>query len=1133
MPRRVAVIGAGVSGLATAWLLNRAGERVTLYEGCARCGGHTLTDGSGPCPVDLGFQVYNLTTYPNLVGFLEELGIDTEPSDMSFALSLDGGAFEWASTGLGAVFAQRENVFNAGFWRMIWEVVRFGQLAPQVLEAKNAELYDDMDLGTYINQEGYGEVFKQCYLLPMCAAVWSVPFSIAMQYPVKVLVRFWVNHHLLDLFQRPLWRVVKNRSVDYVDRVLKDLPDVRTGQAVASVAAVDGDRIVVTTKDGSKDEFDAVVLATHSNTSLSLLGNGASADERHILSSIPYQDNVVYYHSDTSLMPKRRSTWASWNFLGTSVSQQDEDVCVTYWLNHLQNLPAGTPDVFATLNPRVPPHKDKTFSRVTLAHPIFTAAGCSAQTQLHKIQGKRGLYFAGAWCGYGFHEDGMKSAIAVAQLLGAEVPWKPISTSPKVDWIDWMFMRTFDRFAKIGIRNGSLRIILPSGAELQYGEGGHEQLEGNWHGRPRARATIRVLKMAFFRKIVIRHDSGFGEGYMDGDFEVDDIGGLLAIAVANAANMQNKRGALGFFNWMGDRLLHLAHLRRANTIVGSRKNIEQHYDAGNDMYKLFLDETMTYSSGIHNPGKTLQEAQLKKLDVIIAKAQITSTDNVLEIGCGWGSFAIRAAQSTGCTVTGLTISKAQLGEAQARVKAAGLEDRVKLMLCDYRQCPGAGTFDKVVSIEMIEAVGHENMDGYFATIWRMLKPGGAAAIQAISVPDERYKAYCGSSDFIREHIFPGGHLPCLQLVSDLARRHGMSVHDANDIGLDYAVTLRQWRASWEERKEELAALGYNEWFWKKYRFYFAYCEAAFDAKYIHNFQIVLRKDRVPDADVDRMRTNLVTSDEATCVDNTKPRDPVTQVLLAIYFFLMGICVSHRRYLWILPATSSAFATLLAAVSKLSAFCVPAYGGLSWGQKCWWNNNVTQLVFSCVAGSASLLCASLGASDSELPGSKDQVSLVVVCFATGFAGFQVWDVLRHRMYDKSPHALVHYTIMLCLFGSAAFKQVHVDLLSVALLAEWSSAVHVFRRLLNMAGACSNMSMSKSLWYAELVMMVLSRLLPHLWLLVLVASSPGSFAALPYYWMALVGLVYTNVLNVRRGSFLWGERPERGLERDHAD
>jgi predicted NAD/FAD-binding protein len=280
--QNIAVIGSGVSGLASAWLLQYHGAKVTLYESEATCGGHTLTDHTSGYPVDLGFQVYNLTTYPHFVAWMEHLGLATEPSDMSFSISVDNGKLEWASHGLGTIFAQRKNCFDLSFLRMVWEVIRFGREAPKVLLEKNREAYASVTLGQYLDTSKcappacrsrfrnstamcglrtllvkggrsgtmgvhvtgpvnvrtcrYGDAFRDNYVAPMCAAVWSVPYKQALEFPVQMLIRFWVNHHLLDIFQRPLWRVLCDRGEAYVKEVLKHIHCVRTSTPVQSVS---------------------------------------------------------------------------------------------------------------------------------------------------------------------------------------------------------------------------------------------------------------------------------------------------------------------------------------------------------------------------------------------------------------------------------------------------------------------------------------------------------------------------------------------------------------------------------------------------------------------------------------------------------------------------------------------------------------------------------------------------------------------------------------------------------------------------------------------------------------------------------------------------------------------------------
>ncbi|BDA46075.1 probable cyclopropane-fatty-acyl-phospholipid synthase at C-terminar half [Coccomyxa sp. Obi] len=1140
--KRVAVVGSGITGLSAAWLLHRSGANVTLYESESCCGGHTLTDDSPGYPVDLGFQVYNLTTYPNLVGLLEQLGVDTEPSDMSFGLSIDGGALEWGSRGLGAIFAQRRNMFSPSFLRMVWDVIRFGREAQEVLKLKK---YAEHSLGQYIREKGYSRAFISHYLLPMCAAVWSVPNAQVMEFPVVMLVRFWANHHLLDLFQRPLWRVVKGRSRSYVNKIVAELPDVRTSTPVTRVEPASGDRRAVVHAAGcAAEQFDAVIFATHTDTTLATLGSAAPEGVRPLLEAIPYGMNDIYLHTDADLMPRARATWSSWNFLGSAAAAAEPSadtsaVCVTYWLNNLQRLPPDAPDTFVTLNPPRPPAAECTIRHLHLAHPVFSFAAYEAQQKLPSIQGKGGIYYAGAWCGYGFHEDGLKAGMAAAAALGAKIPWTPRATSPKMSLADMFFLSTFDKFARRAISLGHLRFILPNGEELVYGSAASAvrslPKEEEWMGKPGLSATVRVLSMAFFRKVITRHDTGLGEAYMEGDFEVDDLGALLAVVTVNAGNIEGNRGALGILNRIGDWALLFAHRARANTVEGSRKNIEEHYDAGNAMYKLFLDPSLTYSSGIHRPGESLEQAQLNKLDALIAMAGISKGDHVLEIGCGWGSMSIRAVQTTGCRWTGLTVSKQQLEEGVARVKAADLSDNITLLFCDYRHCSHLGPFDKVISCEMIEAVGHENLPAYFGAISSLLKPGGQAVIQAISEPDERYAAYCASSDFIREHIFPGGHLPSMGAMVDAARGTGLFVQECTDIGPHYAITLRAWREAWERERAAILQLGYSERYWRKFRFYFAYCEAAFDAKYIHNFQIRWSKAIDQSAPLEPSSSQELPKEPITKA--AAPADPVTQVLLAIYFFLAGCVVSQSRMLWVMPAASAVFACILATVAAASSLLSSSYRSLSVEGQAWWCTDLVHLVYSALSFAAAAAYvahhpSALSVTWTPTPEQAGLLPDLLVCISAGFFGFQLWTLVRNRLFKQTYLGIIHFALLLVLFGAAASKAQHTPLLTAMLLSELPSIFHMAGRLQDLIGvplaSWKRMTMRK----CEVLTLPLFQLIPHFLIALDVIQHPDAFTARSYYGIAVAGCLYINAANLRKAVLTYLPSTKPSAARGHA-
>ncbi len=1156
----------------------RNGAHVTLYESEETIGGHTLTDDSSGFPVDLGFQVFNLTTYPHMTAFLDALGVDSEPSDMSFALSVDDGRLEWASHSLDTVFTQRSNLASPSFLIMLKDVLRFGKEAPRVLE-HGATNYSGMTLGDYLTKHKYSKSFIDNYILPMCAAVWSIPSSTVLNFPITMLVRFWANHHLLDITQRPVWRVVKGRSRTYAQRVVSELPDVRVSTPVQQIKSLGPSGPVQIEANDGVVLYDAVVCATHSDTTLQILSSSVDSTNStglneilDVLRGIPYSENDVWLHTDPSLMPRDRKSWASWNCLtGSAAEAQDRPVCVSYWVNSLQSLPTSAPDLFVTLNPVHEPAEGTVHRRLKLAHPIFGPESVSSQARVPQVQGKGGIYLAGAWCGYGFHEDGIKSAVDAVTTMGATLPWVPRTTSPKLSWIDSAAIAMFDKFAKVSIKTGRLRFILPTGAELCYGQPAPAPLvEGQeWRGRPPLDVIVRIYDTSFFRKVITRHDTGLGESYMDGDFEVisgidgsGDLGSLIAVMTANAHNIEEKRGVLGIFNKLGDRALALAHRARSNTVTGSRKNIEEHYDAGNDMYKLFLDETMTYSCGIWDTMNTtatgiapdLKTSQYNKLDALIAKADIKPEHHVLEIGCGWGSFAMRAASTTGCRVTGLTLSKEQLAEANLRVKAAGLEDKVSLLFCDYRDVPGLGTYDRVVSCEMIEAVGHEHLRAYFMTVGAALKPGGRAVIQVIAEPDERYEAYCNSSDFIREHIFPGGHLPSVGACVESARGTGLTVHGCEDIGPDYAVTIRAWRKMWEEKKADVLNLGYSEWFWRKYRFYFVYCEGAFDAKYIHTFQMTWVKDQVPSlteadvrnamerskaglpVDIAQNNTGAVLSNKdvsSSLGSSSSSSDAVTHIIMSVYFFLAGVAVSTSRVLWLLPLVSFLSAMLFSINAVLSRWLVSSYSSLSPDRATLWNLQAVHLVYSPIAAACAAwhVLTHPDALSLVAPQTCTPLSQALAAASAGFFGFALWTEVGSKLYRRNYWAVLHYTVLLVMFSSAAYKNINTPFLAATLLSEFNTVFLLLRSQAAITTPNTSSSTlktssatSKALGVVDFFTFLIFRLVAHAALASTVIISPQAFPSHGTHCMAVAGMLYMNAANLKHAvSFIRRSKP----------
>lgn len=425
---RIAVIGAGIAGLGCAWLLSRH-HHVTLYEAEDRLGGHSHTVdvrvGGRDIAVDTGFIVYNDTNYPNLLPFFELLDVPTEKSDMSFSLSLDGGRFEYASPLPWGPFVQPANLLSPKFLRMLADIVRFYRHA---LAAQKAGIDSEMSVGDLLAQGGYGRTYRFEHLLPMASAIWSTPVAKVLEFEARGFVRFYDEHGLLRFRNRPRWRTVTGGSREYVGRVAAGVSGpVRTAAAVRSVRRLpDGVRVLT---DGDEARFDQVVLATHADRSLAILGEGASAAERQVLGAFEYEANELYLHGDRMHMPRRRGAWASWNFHARTDADPARKVPVTYWMNRLQNIDRRYP-LFVSLNPWTAPLRDLQYGRFRYDHPVFSRATAAAQVALSDIQGVRRTWFCGAWCGFGFHEDGFKSGIRVARALGADVPWPAVDAEP-------------------------------------------------------------------------------------------------------------------------------------------------------------------------------------------------------------------------------------------------------------------------------------------------------------------------------------------------------------------------------------------------------------------------------------------------------------------------------------------------------------------------------------------------------------------------------------------------------------------------------------------------------------------------------------------------------------------------------
>jgi hypothetical protein len=433
---KIAVIGSGIAGNTAAWALSQgpgaSAREVTVYEKDPRIGGHAHTvdvdyDGTS-IAVDMGFIVYNELNYPNMIALFDHLGVKTKPSDMSFAVSIDEGKREWkgADQMFQGLFARKRNALSPAFYGMLLEILRFNKRALADLDAGTLE---GLSLGEYLAKNRFKGRFLTDYLIPMGAAIWSMPTDEMLRFPARSFVQFFRNHKLLH-FDRPVWRTVDGGSREYVKRIIQPYAErIRVGVGATRIERSAGG-VMVTDTTGHTERFDEVILACHSDQALGLLAD-ASAEERAVLGAIRYKDNKVYLHRDETLMPKRKAAWAAWNFLSWPTDDDDaRRVSVSYSMNLLQGIPERHP-LFVSLNPPRAPRADKTFVHFVTGHPQYDQAAIDAQKRLPTIQGVNRTWFAGAWANYGFHEDGLAAGLIVAEGLGAVVPWRAPLVTPR------------------------------------------------------------------------------------------------------------------------------------------------------------------------------------------------------------------------------------------------------------------------------------------------------------------------------------------------------------------------------------------------------------------------------------------------------------------------------------------------------------------------------------------------------------------------------------------------------------------------------------------------------------------------------------------------------------------------------
>jgi len=421
--QKIAIIGTGISGMSAAWLLHKHHD-ITVFEKNDYIGGHSNTvdvDLAGSeIAVDTGFIVYNPPNYPNLVELFRLLDVPTASTDMSFSVSMDEGAFEYSGTGMSGLLAQKRNILRPSFWRMVQDILKFYKHTPRYLED---EKISNMSLGEFLKAEGYSQAFVDYHMGPMGGAIWSCASKTILDYPIKSFLQFFKNHGLTQLKNRPPWKTVKGGSREYVNRLTAGFKDrIRYNCPALKVSRQDR-QVLISSPKHTDEVFDHVIFACHSDQVLGMLTD-ASAREYETLNNFKYIPNKAVLHTDKRLMPKRKKAWASWNYLGQFKEDSSTQLQVTYWMNKLQPLATDT-DVFVTLNPHIDVDPEHVLWEFDYMHPLFDMDAMSSQEKLWHLQGQNNSWFCGAYFGAGFHEDGIQSGLAVAELLsGIKRPWQ-------------------------------------------------------------------------------------------------------------------------------------------------------------------------------------------------------------------------------------------------------------------------------------------------------------------------------------------------------------------------------------------------------------------------------------------------------------------------------------------------------------------------------------------------------------------------------------------------------------------------------------------------------------------------------------------------------------------------------------
>ncbi|KAH7522015.1 hypothetical protein FEM48_Zijuj07G0093100 [Ziziphus jujuba var. spinosa] len=715
---RVAVIGGGISGLVSAYILAKNGVEVVLYEKEDHLGGHAKTLTIDGLDLDLGFMVFNTVTCPNMVEWFESLAVDMQRLDMSFS---------------------KKNLVNPSFRKMLREIFKFKDDVISYLEIleNNMDIVRNETLGQFVTSHGYSELFQEAYL----------PFG------------------------SPQWLAIKGQSCYLVNKVREELESrgcrIRTRCEVHKIEQMMRVSCIVLSGDGSEEVYSGCILAVHAPDAVRILAEQVTPDELRVLGAFQYVHSDIFLHHDENLMPRNQATWSALNFIGST----DNKVCLTYWLNVLQNIGETSLPFLATVNPENPPKH--TLLKWSTGHPVPSIAASKALLELHHIQGKRGILFSGAYQCYGFHEDELKAGISSAHgILGESCA---LLSNPKhmvPSLVETGAQRFVTRFLRHFISNGCLILLEEGGTIFTFGK---------TTKRCSIKTVLKVHNPQFYWKIFVANRD-----------------------VNRSVSKATKKSSRGWWTPLlltasiSSAIYFFQHVSRQNTLTQARRNISCHYDLSNELFALFLGETMQYSCGIFKTkDEDLNSAQRRKIFTLIEKARIQKKHEVLEIGCGWGVFAIELVKQTGCKYTGITLSEEQLKFGEKKVADA---EHVGSLTNYFVRCTSNFYFETIANCpihlnstesylgkqhiydlpsnfhqqsnntsnffsQMLEHVGHDNMNDFFGCCESILAEDGIFVLQFTSLRDERYEEHIRSSDFIKEYIFPGACIPSLSRVT--------------------------------------------------------------------------------------------------------------------------------------------------------------------------------------------------------------------------------------------------------------------------------------------------------------------------------------------------------------------------------